>query len=407
MKSWVLGVAGIAGAGVALAVNSRDAGAAASQAWPAFVLVAGLLLVGLVAAEDGLFAAAGAALRRACPNSLLLFCGMAALIMVVSAVLNLDTAVAFLTPVAVSAGGRSTDPSHDAGLVEGLEEGRPNVGAALLPACILLSNAGSLLLPGSNLTNLIVVTHARISGGSFASRMFLPWIAVGLVTAGVVAVLSRDSLRAKRDGSPTQLGGESGSAEGSAGRPRLGVGAVAIGAAVAAMLLLGSPSLVVLAVGVAAVCARMFGARILGGSVKVSRVAQVLNLPVLVGLMGLATAVGTLGRLWSGPSELLGHLDPLGTAVAAAVSTVLINNLPAASLLSARAVTHPLALLVGLDVGPNLFVSGSLAWVLWLSSARACGVDPGLRRALRIGVVAAPLGTLAGVAALMAVAGGG
>ncbi len=402
MKSWVLGVAGIAGAGVALAVNSRDAGAAASQAWPAFVLVAGLLLVGLVAAEDGLFAAAGAALRRACPNSLLLFCGMAALIMVVSAVLNLDTAVAFLTPVAVSAGGRSTD----AGLEEGLEEGRPNVGAALLPACILLSNAGSLLLPGSNLTNLIVVTHARISGGSFASRMFLPWIAVGLVTAGVVAVLSRDSLRAKRDGSPTQLGGESASAEESPGRPRLGVGAVGIGAAVAAMLLLGSPSLVVLAVGVAAVCARMFGARMLGvrapgGSVKVARVAQVLNLPVLVGLMGLATAVGTLGRLWSGPSELLGHLDPLGTAVAAAVSTVLINNLPAASLLSARAVTHPLALLIGLDVGPNLFVSGSLAWVLWLSSARACGVDPGLRRALRIGVVAAPLGTLAGVAALM------
>ncbi len=403
MKSWVLSVAGVAGAGVALAVNSRDAAAAASQAWPAFVLVAGLLLVGLVAAEDGLFAAAGAALRRACPNSLVLFCGMAALIIVVSAVLNLDTAVAFLTPVAVSAGRRSADPSQDAPL----EEGRSNVGAALLPACILLSNAGSLLLPGSNLTNLIVVTHARISGGSFASRMFLPWIAVGFITAAVVAVLSRDALRAKTDESPTQIGSESGRADDSTRGPRFGVGAVAIGAAVAAMLLLGSPSLVVLAVGVAAVGARMLGVRAPGGSVKVSRVAQVLNLPVLVGLMGLATAVGTLGRLWSGPSELLGHLDPLGTAVAAAVSTVLINNLPAASLLSARAVTHPLALLIGLDVGPNLFVSGSLAWVLWLSSARACGVDPGLRRALRIGLIAAPLGTLAGVAALMAVAGGG
>ena len=94
---------------------------------------------------------------------------------------------------------------------------------------------------------------------------------------------------------------------------------------------------------------------------------------MLVGLFGLAVALGTLGRSWSGPATLLSHLDAWGTAAPAAVVSVLVNNLPAASLLAARRPPHPFALLVGLNVGPNLFVTGSLAWVLWLRAARTAG----------------------------------
>ncbi len=397
MSSWLLAAIGVAGAGLAVVVNAGAAGSAAAQAWPAFVLVAGLLLVGMVAAEDGLFAAAGAALRRVCPNRLVLFSGMAALIMAVSAVLNLDTAVAFLTPVAVSAGGRRADASLDTKDAPDTKDAQDKVVAALLPACILLANAGSLLLPGSNLTNLIVVTHARVAAGTFVSRMALPWLAVGLITTTAIAAFSRGALRGRPDAILSSTAGDGEDLRSATVTARrTGVGALAIAAAVAAMLAISSPSLVVAVIGLAAAAVR-----VLGRSLKPQRVVEVLNLPVLVGLMGLATAVGALGRLWSGPSTLLGHLDPLGTAVAAALSTVFFNNLPAASLLSARAVTHPFALMLGLDVGPNLFVSGSLAWVLWLSSSRACGVDPGLRRAVRIGLVAAPVATLAGVAALM------
>jgi arsenical pump membrane protein len=368
------------------------------------VLVAGLLLVGLVAAGDGLFAAAGDALRRVCPHPLLLFCGLAALIVVVSAVLNLDTAVAFLTPVALSAG-RS----------EGVSSEHP-VSEALLPACILLSNAGSLLLPGSNLTNLIVVTHSGVSASVFVERMALAWVAAGFITAAVIAVscrgvlarprLGRPRLATSRPATPRPLSADDLVASESPSPPKtkavLGIGAIATTAAVVAMLVITSPSLVVAGIGIVAATVK-----VISGELAIKRVAQVLNVAVLVGLMGLAVGVGTLGRLWSGPSTLLGHLDPLGTAAVAAVFAVAINNLPAASLLSARGVTHPLALLVGLDVGPNLFVSGSLSWVLWISSAHACGVDPGVRRAVRIGLVAAPLATLASVAALMAVSGGG
>ncbi len=110
-----------------------------------------------------------------------------------------------------------------------------------------------------------------------------------------------------------------------------------------------------------------------------------LGLPVLVGLFGVAVALGALGRAWSGPSSLLAHLGPWATAGVAAGTTVLVNNLPAASLLSARALSHPFSLLVGLNIGPNLFVTGSLAWVLWWRSARTVNAKPSLGGAARLG----------------------
>jgi Na+/H+ antiporter NhaD/arsenite permease-like protein len=74
---------------------------AADQTWPAFALVAGLLLIGLVAAGDNLFAAIGQRLGAAAERTWVLYAGICALILVVTAVLNLDTSVAFLTPVTV------------------------------------------------------------------------------------------------------------------------------------------------------------------------------------------------------------------------------------------------------------------------------------------------------------------
>ena len=81
-------------------------------------------------------------------------------------------------------------------------------------------------------------------------------------------------------------------------------------------------------------------------------------------------------------------------------ASVLVNNLPAASILAARIPPHPFALLVGLNVGPNLFVTGSLAWILWRRSARAAGARPSLATATRLGLVSAPLAMAAAVAIL-------
>ena len=83
------------------------------------------------------------------------------------------------------------------------------------------------------------------------------------------------------------------------------------------------------------------------------------------------------------------------------LASLLVNNLPAASLLAARTPPHPFALLVGLNVGPNLFVTGSLAWVLWLKAARATGGRPSVRRAALLGLASAPLAAAAAVGLLL------
>jgi arsenical pump membrane protein len=77
-----------------------------------------------------------------------------------------------------------------------------------------------------------------------------------------------------------------------------------------------------------------------------------------------------------------------------------VNNLPAASLLASRLPPRPYALLIGLDIGPNLFVTGSLAWILWLRAARTAGATPSIARATVLGVLSAPLSMAAAVAAL-------
>ena len=362
----LLATAGLFGLAAAAVASPSDAKAAASQDWPPFVLVAGLLLIGLVADEDGLFAAAGHVLAKTAKNGMVLFIGATVMVGVVTAVLNLDTSVAFLTPVLVY-----TARSRGEGE------------APLLYGCLLLSNAGSLFPPGSNLTNLIVLGHFHLSGAGFLARMWAPALAALVVTAAVVAVVERRALQAVTE--------EIGLPE----RPVLGLGLGAISAAIVLVVVLRSPALPVAAVGVAAA-----GIRLAAGRDQPRRVLDVLGAPVLLGLFGIAVALGALGRAWSGPTMALSHLDSWGTAGAAAVSSVLVNNLPAASLLAARAPSHPFALLIGLNLGPNLLATGSLAWVLWLRAARTAGAQPSIAKASRLGALAVPLSMAAALGAL-------
>jgi arsenical pump membrane protein len=366
---WSLAGAGCAAALGAAIAAPHHARAAAAQDWPPFVLVAGLLLVGLVAHEDGLFEAGGHALARLSPNGLALYAGTAILVVTVTTLLNLDTSVTFLTPVLVYAA-RSRGEGE----------------AALIYACLLLSNAGSLLLPGSNLTNLIVLGHLHLSGRAFFTHMALAGIAAAAITALVVGALHHRELRTTITPS------------GEPERPVLGLGLVAVVAVTVLVVALRSPAVPVAAVGVGVVMIRTGWRR----TRSLTAAVQVLGLPVLVGLFGLATALGTVGRAWSGPATLLAHLDAWGTAAVAAVTSVLVNNLPAASLLAARQPPHPFALLVGLNVGPNLFVTGSLAWILWLRAARAAGSQPDIRRASLLGMASAPIAIAASIGVLAA-----
>ncbi len=174
-------------------------------------------------------------------------------------------------------------------------------------------------------------------------------------------------------------------------------GAVVVTAATAAVVVLHNAALPVLAIGVAASAAAIWRRRI-----RLSSVTATLDAPMLAGLLGIAVALGTLGRAWDVPARLLAHLGGFATAGVAALASVTFNNLPAASLLAARVPPHPYSLLVGLDIGPNLFVTGSLSAFLWLRAARQAGAEPSIRHTAALGIVAAPLAMAGAVGVLAA-----
>lgn len=359
IAGWVVPGIALPAMAVALGLDARTVGDAASQVWPPFVLVAGLLALGLVARADGLFDAAGTLMADAARGGRSLFAAAAVVIAVVTAVLNLDTAVAFLTPVVVvAARRRRTDETP------------------FLYLAVFLVNGASLLLPGSNLTNLIVLGRVHESGGAFAAAMVLPWVGSIVGVTAVVALYWRRTL--------------------SHAGPRLedhvewraGAGLAGICAVVVAMLAL-SPSgeaIVALAVGAAATAWTVRQRRV--GPAEVHRT---LNAPLLVGLFAVAVDLGTLGRVWAGPARLLSHSSSVVTSVVGAVGSVVVNNLPAASLLAARPPAEPHALLIGLNLGPNLAVSGALSAVLWLQVARAVGARPSALRYTTVGVLVVPV----------------
>jgi arsenical pump membrane protein len=317
-----------------------------AQAWPAFALVAGLLLIGAAAAREGLFAATGARVALAPGGSLGLLAGLLLVEALVTAVLNLDTAVVFMTPVLLHAA-----------RARGAGE------APFLYGAVFMANAASLLLPGSNLTNLIVLAHEHVAGATFAARVAPAWIVSVVLTIVVVAIAFRRDLRRS-----VRV------AEEVAFTPGLGTAAVAVSAVL--VLVLPRPALPVLALGIAV-------ALLCHVSLRAA------NPWLLLSVFALAVLLGTLAR-----NVHIGLLDGAGrwqTAGIAALASVLVNNLPAAMLLSAHVPAHPRALLVGLDLGPNLVVTGSLSAVLWWQVARANAARPAIVRYTKVGIVLAPL----------------
>jgi arsenical pump membrane protein len=336
--------------------------AAASQAWPAFALVTGLLLVGVVAERDGLFAAAGARLSRLPLGPRALLVASLAVVALVTAVLNLDTSVFFLTPVLLHLA------RH-----RGVDE------APFLYGTVFMSNAGSLFLPGSNLTNLIVLHDEHVAGATFLARMWPAAVASVVTTTLVVTIVFWRTL------------GESTVPDREPAHARLGLGALGVVISTLLVLALASPALPVLVVGVMVV--------LLARASRASVLATV-DPRAIGGLLLLAVAVGSVGRWWHGPENLVNSFDRWQTAAAGVVAAIGLNNLPASMLLSSDVPTHSRALLVGLDLGPNLAVTGSLSAVLWLRVARSHGARPSPRTYTLLGLVVVPVSIAASLAAL-------
>jgi len=347
---------------------SSHLSAAAEQAWPPFVLVSGLLLIGLVANRDGLFEQAGLSLQGLGAPPAVLFGACLLLVAVVTAVLNLDTAVVFLTPVLVHAArGRAID-----------EEG-------FLYGAVFMANASSLYLLGSNLTNLLILDNQPISGGTFAARMLVIALAATLATALGLFMLFRRRLGMSAAECPQRAHWDV-----------LGLGLPgALGAAVLTIAA-RNPAIPVLGLGLA-----LTTIELVRGRLSWREIVRAVGPAVLISLFLVCVALGVLARSWHGPASLLEHAGRWQTAGFGALASVTINNLPAAVLLSAHPVAHPSELLLGLNVGPNIAATGSLSAFLWWRAAQQVNAQPSLVAFSRRG---APLAVFAILIALAATA---
>jgi arsenical pump membrane protein len=333
--------------------------AAIEQTWEPFVLVVGLLLIGHVASKDGLFEVAGSKLSRLGGGTVVLYVAMMLLAALVTATLNLDTSVVFLTPVLLhTARQRGADEQ------------------AFLYGSIFMANAASLLLLGSNLTNVLVFSRSDVQGAAFARTMFVPWLVSVALTTLIVLAWRWRALFAQPDSTQQE-----------SQRFTFGPGLVGVVAAVALMLAFSRPAIPVL--GVAIVVASIDV--VLRHRFTLVSLVRSANLPMVIGLFIVATAVSVASRFWHIAQHLIGTAGSWQTAGVAAVSSNVINNLPAAALLSAKFPHHPYSLLFGLNLGPNLTVIGALSSILWLQVARREGATPSVWTFTKVGVVVTTL----------------
>jgi arsenical pump membrane protein len=135
-----------------------------------------------------------------------------------------------------------------------------------------------------------------------------------------------------------------------------------------------------------------------GGMARRATWSTLLLLAVLFVLFDAVTRAGFVSWALGGLNASQRYGSLAANAIAAGGAALLsnaFNNLPiavASSYVVAHAVKEQIAypLIAGVDLGPNLMTSGSLATILWLGILRRHGVRVGLREYLRLGAVVVP-----------------
>jgi arsenical pump membrane protein len=359
-------------------LSAHQAGTAVGQLGPTVGFLAALLLIAEGCRREGLFDAIGDLIaRQSRGGARRLLALVFAVASLVTIVLGLDATVVLLPPIVLVTVRRlRADPR------------------APLYACAHLANSASLLLPVSNLTNLLAFRASGLSFVRFAALMSVPTVAA----VGVEwIVISRRFGVAREPIEPADRAGE----DGTRTLPRF---PLAVLLATLAGFALSS------ALALAPVWIAVAGAVVLNlsalrdGPQALLALARAAEPEFLVFVLGLGVIVAAASR--HGLGSAVSHLLPAGSslpdllliAVLAAVLANLVNNLPATLILLPVAASLGtgalLAMLIGVNVGPNLTPVGSLATLLWRQILRSAGVQLPVGEFLRLGVLTVPAGLL-------------
>ena len=370
------------------ALPLRAARAETARLLPVLGFLAAVLVLGRLCEAEGLFTAAGSRLARVSHHDpVRLLTGTFALASATTAVLSLDTTVVLLTPVV-----------HETATRMRLRA-RPHV-----YACTHLANSASLLLPVSNLTNLLAFSVTGLTLAGFTSAMGLPWVVAIAVEYAVFRLFFRADLavRAPAD--------DAGPAEDSGPRDRVPLFALAVVVATLAGFTITSFA------GVNPAWAAFGGATVLAvrgvarREISPAGLVRAASVPFLLFVLSLGLVVQALVGNGLGPAiaRVLPHGSSLPALLAiaaiAAATANLVNNLPAVLVLLA-AITGAgpgpvLAVLIGVNIGPNLTYAGSLATLLWRRLLAERNHEPDLGEFTRLGLATVPAGLVLATAAL-------
>ena len=367
-------------------LTPADALAEIVELGPTVAFLGAILLLGRLAEAEGVFRWLGQQLGARSggrPDRLLGLTFVAASI--TTAVLSLDATVVLLTPVVLATTRLLRVPP------------RPHT-----YACAHLANSASLLLPVSNLTNLLAFAASGLSFTGFAALMAGPWLLVIAIEYLVFRVWFRAELRVPLAAAPA---------------PDEGLGAPRVALVVLGLTLAGfgvSSLLGVEPVWVALLGALLLGTRsVLGDRIGVGGLARAMEPQFCLFVLALAVVVQAVAV--NGLGRALGAVLPVtptlaGLLLAAALAALLsnlLNNIPAALLLLAVLGATPdpgivLAVLIGVNIGPNLSYLGSLATLLWRRVLEGTEAAPTAGEFHSLGALSTPVCLVAAVLALWA-----
>ena len=354
-----------------------------------YCFLAGMMLIAEVARQEGVFdwlAALAVAQARGSPQRL--FALVYAVGTVVTVLLSNDATAVVLTP-AVYAATRAA-------------------GATPLPylfICAFSANAASLVLPLSNPANLVVFAGRMPHLAAWLGQFGLPSVIAIAVTYLALRLMLRRALAAE------QIAATSARPPlGRGGRLTLGgIGAVAVVLLCCSALnvQLGLPTLVSGVVTSAIVLAlnRQSPWPVLNG-VSWGVLPLVAGLFVLVEALDHTGVIAALNGLLHAEVARSGAAAPWSAGVVVALASNLMNNLPVGLIVGSVVAADQLpshvvgAMLIGVDLGPNLSVTGSLATILWLLVLRREGLHVGAWTFLRLGAVVMPPALILSILAL-------
>jgi len=353
-----------------------DALMAIGKGLDVYLFLTGMMVASELARKEGLFGyLAALAAKRAGGSAKQLFFLMYCVGTVVTVFMSNDATAVVLTPAVLAV-------AH----VVKAEKPLP-----YLYICAFIANAASFVLPISNPANLVIFQDHMPTLLSWLSRFAVP-SAFSIVATYLMLRFTQRHVLTQKIESRVDV-------------PRLSVAGKATGYGIVAMAIvmlgasaldvrLGFPTFCAGLVLFAAIC--ILKRRFLGA--HLAEISWVV-LPLVAGLFVLVEGLqrtGVIGDLAgivrSAATTIPAHAGWLSGVVMAVVCN-LINNLPAgliagSALTAAHAPTSiASAVLIGVDLGPNFSVTGSLATILWLTALRRDGIEVTAWSFLKLGIV--------------------